>query len=351
MAFSEIHHIRVSGIAACVPKHKVSNLNYEWIELADREKLIKTTGINERRVSNEETCTSDLCIESARKLITELNWDVEAIQIVVFVSQTPDYRLPATSVLIQNRLGLSKNTICFDLSLGCSGYVYGLSVISSMMSSLKLSKGLLLVGDTISKLSNEKDKSVYPLFGDAGTATALEYNEQAEPVFLNLFSDGSGSSAIIVPSGGMRNQVKPESFIENNFDGGITRNSLNLIMEGIDVFNFTQREVSPSILTLLESSNTDINNIDYFVFHQANKMMNEIIRKKLKIEEEKVPYSLPKFGNTSSATLPLTIVSELRENLLNKNKKLLLSGFGVGLSWGNVILNLNNPVIPEILEW
>lgn len=333
-----------------MPRNVVSNRDYDYLTEQERDLLIKTTGIEEKRIVENGVVTSDLCFEAAEKLISELNWNKEEIELLIFVSQSRDYILPATAITLQNRLGLPKTTMAFDISLGCSGYVYGLSAIAGMMSSFRTKKALLLVGDVSSLSPNEKDKSTYPLFGDAGSATALQFDEKAPLMHFNLQSDGSGYKAIYIEAGGVRHPIDAESFIDQEIEKGIVRNKRNLSLDGLEVFNFTLREVTPNIKALFEATGTSIDNYDYFVFHQANKLMNESIRKKLKVEEEKVPYTLEKFGNTSSASIPLTMVSQMKNALETKDLNHVLSGFGVGLSWGTAGIQTNRIICPELIE-
>lgn len=350
MAYLTIDNIQLSAIAACVPKNRESNMDYDWISEKERELLIKTTGIEFRRIAPKNVTTSDMCFASAEAIIKELNIDRDEIEILLFVSQSPDYFLPATSIILQDRLKLSKATMAFDIQLGCSGYVYGLSVISNLMNSGKFKKGLLLVGDKSSFSPSKMDKSTYPIFGDAGTATLLEYNPSAKKMDFNLQSDGSGHQAIMITDGGMRNSYNEESDTMVEIGPGIIRNKKNLMLDGIEVFNFSLREAAPNVTDLLKYNSTEITDYDYFVFHQANKLMNESIRKKLKIEPEKVPYSLQQFGNTSSASIPLTMVTELAGKLKNKETHVLLSAFGVGLSWASAAITLNNLKCLPLLE-
>jgi len=342
MAYLTIDHIKLAAIAACVPKRTESNYDYDWISEKERELLIKTTGIENRRIAPKHITTSDMCFASAEAIIKELNIDREEIEIILFVSQSPDYFLPATSIILQDRLKLNKATMAFDIQLGCSGYVYGLSVISNLMSSGKFKKGLLLVGDKSSFSPSKQDKSTYPIFGDAGTATLLEYDASAGKMYFNLQSDGSGYEAIMIPDGGMRNTYTESSDEMVEVGPGIIRNKKNLMLDGIEVFNFSLREAAPNVVDLLHYNSTQVTDYEFFVFHQANKLMNESIRKKLKIEPEKVPYSLRHYGNTSSASIPLTIVTELADKLKDKQVPVVLSAFGVGLSWASCSLTLNN---------
>ncbi|MDQ3047165.1 MAG: ketoacyl-ACP synthase III [Bacteroidota bacterium] len=351
MALFQIPNIRLSGISACVPKRTESNLDYDWISEQERALLIKTTGIENRRMAETGVTTGDLCFVAAKKLISELNWKPEEIEIIILVSQSRDYFLPATAIILQDKLGLPKTALAFDLSLGCSGYIYGLSTIASLMSNAKIKKGLLLTGDISTLSLNKKDKSTYPLFGDAGTVTAIEYDEKAEPMFFNLQSDGSGYKTIIVTDGCTRQELNEESYKEVEIEKGVIRNRKNLSLDGLEVFNFSLREVGPNIKELLNYNSSKLEDYDHFVFHQANKLMNETIRKKLKIDAEKVPYTLKQYGNTSSASIPLTIVSELSEKVRTQPSSFILSGFGVGLSWGSAAIKTHGLICPPVIEY
>jgi len=350
LANFKLQQIKISGIAASAPKNKESNWDYNFSSDAEKKLLIKTTGIETRRVIKNNITTSDLCFEAAQRLMTDLAWEKGDIQIIVFLSQSRDYYLPATAVELQDRLGLSQNCIAFDISLGCSGFPYGLSIISSMMSASGIKKGLLLMGDVSSLNCNKEDKSTYPLFGDAGTATALELDNKAPEINFSLNSDGSRHQAIIIPDGGMRSPITPDSFIMEEFEGGIKRHKVNVVLEGLDVFNFSIKDVPDSVKDFLAFSKTDIDYYDYFVMHQANRLMNESIRKKLKFTEQQTPYSLRNFGNTSSASIPLTIVTQLNNQVKNNALNILATGFGVGLSWGSCNINLDHIICPELIE-
>jgi len=349
MAFLSIPNVAVTGISACVPKQEEFCSEFPLFSEEESLNFSKTTGVISRRASSPEICSSDLCYHAADKLLCDLQWNREEIDCLVFVTQTPDYHLPATSPLLQKRLGLSKNCLALDISLGCSGYVYGLSVISSLLSHGNIKKGLLLSGDAILKTCSKNDKTTYPLFGDAGSATALEFQGTGELLF-NLKTDGSGSDVIKIESGGFRNPVNPDSFKETKIDEGISRNKLQLILEGMDVFTFGISQAPANIKELAEHFKLNLENIDYFIFHQANKFMNEKIRKKLSIPAEKVPYSIERFGNTSCATIPLTMVTEMKDKLQNNALSHIACGFGVGLSWGSVYFETDKIVISDLVE-
>jgi len=351
MAIFTVPDIKIAGIAASVPRQEYHNRDYEWVTEKERENLVKLVGVEKRRVAEPGMTTSDLCFAATERLIENLEWDKDEIELLIFVSQSRDYLIPATAGILQDNLGLPKSCVALDISLGCSGYVYGLSVMGRMMAGGAIKKGLLLVGDVSTQNTSYKDKSTYPLFGDAGTVTALEYVEGEEEMAFNLQTDGSGHEAIIIRDGGIRNLATPEkSFEYEEISEGIIRNRFHIALDGMAVFNFSIKEVSPNIKSLLAFMNRSIDDIDFFVMHQANRIMNETIRKQLKIDPEKYPYSIGQYGNTSSASIPLTIVTELAEKVSDGPLDMLFSGFGVGLSWGSVVLKTDKIICPQIIE-
>lgn len=351
MAFLSVKNTKIKGIAACVPKHILENKEFPLFDTESLAAFINGTGVERKRKALSDTCTSDLCMVAVEQLIKDLQWNKEDIDVLIFVSQTPDYILPATACVIQERLGLSIDCYAMDISLGCSGWVYGLQVVSSLLQNLdKKAKALLLVGDTILKFCSERDKSTYPLFGDAGTATALEYSENTGEMCFDMHTDGSGYKAIIIDDGGFRNQVSEESFKIHHRGEEIFSNNLQLILDGMDVFSFGIQRAPQSVNALIEHFQLDKEEMDYFLFHQANLFMNEKIRKKLQIPPEKVPYSLKDFGNTSSATIPLTMVTQLQKDLQSRHLKNIACGFGVGLSWASVYFETNHIVVPDLIE-
>lgn len=343
MAFLEFKNVRIAGIAAGVPKRKVCNLDIKDISADyDSAAFVETTGVLERRL-DEELTTSDLCVAAAEKLISDLGWDKAEVDGLIFVSQTTDYYLPATACIVQDRLGLSKECYAEDIVLGCSGWVYGLSSIVSLMANGGIKKALLMAGD-----ARRHVKTNDPLFGFAGTATALEYEEGADGFQFHFGTDGSGFDAIIIPDGGSRNQVTERSFNDELIDGK-HYNRMQTRMKGMDVFSFGISTAPKSVKKLAERFGFDYLNADYFVFHQANMKMNNMIAKKLKLPADKVPSCMYHFGNTSSASIPLTIVTQLKGKCEDK-AKFICCGFGVGLSWGTVAFETDNLVISDLVE-
>lgn len=351
MALSQVANVRLAGLAACVPATEVSNLQLPHLKPDERAKLVKAIGIEKRRVVAPGQCASDLCHAAASRIMQELAWDPESIDALVFVSHTPDYILPATAVVLQHRLGLPQTCLAFNIGLGCSAYPYGLAVVSSLISAMKLRRALLLVGDAFSKITSPQDKSTSPIFGDAGSATALEWNEGSKPLWFDLASDGSGYQAIMIPDGslGGRNPIQHQSLDYIHCGEGIVRSRCHLTLDGLEVFNFSVREVPKTVTRLMGAAAVTENDIDTFVFHQANLLMNEMIRKKLKIPPEKAPSTLHEFGNTSCATIPVTLVARERERLAAGNLTALLCGYGVGLSWATALIRFDGITCPEMI--
>jgi len=349
MALFFIENVSIEGIAASVPKQTADNLLLDLLTEKERNLFIKAVGIRYRRVAPKGITASDLCFEAALKILKETNTLPSEVSGLIFVTQTPDYLIPNTASILQHKLGLSKSCIAFDVNLGCSGYVYGLSLAAGFSSRIEGSKILLLVGDVSTKVISQRDKSVVPLFSDAGSATIVSY-KKGSTFYFNLQTDGAEYDDIIIPDGGLRNATNAQSFIEEEKEPGIFRNNLQMKLDGIRIFNFALREVASNIHTLYEKYNLSLAETDFIFLHQANKLMLESVRKKLNVEARKVPYSLYDFGNTSSATIPLTMVANTRKELSENKNHLLLCGFGVGLSWGSVFLETQSICISELIE-
>lgn len=346
MAFLEFKNVRIAGVSAGVPKSVFCNLDIKDMSSEyDAASFVETTGVKERRI-DERMTTSDLCVPAAEKLIADLAWEKSEIDALIFVSQTTDYYLPATACIVQERLGLSRECYATDVVIGCSGWVYGMSIVASLLANGSIKKALLMAGDAKRHVSTND-----PLFGFAGTVTALEYKEGAAGFKFHFGTDGSGYDAIIIPDGGCRNQISDKSFkIEETGEGGRATNRLQTRMKGMDVFSFGITTAPKSIKRLAEHFGFDYLDMDYYVFHQANMKMNNLIVKKLKLDPDKVPSCMYEFGNTSSASIPLTIVTQLKGKCESKPSKFLCCGFGVGLSWGTVVFEAEDMVISDLVE-
>ena len=351
MAFLNFNGIGITAMAAGIPHTIIDNLKYTQYFPEDQvREVVAKIGIYQRRFADDKTCSSDLCYAAAEKLITDNHIDRNEIDLLIFISQTPDYRMPATSVLLQERLGLSKSTIAFDINLGCSAFIYGLSVAFSMMKNVSLRKALILDGETRSKVYSPKDRRSAFLFGDGGIAALIERNSKFGDSFFSLNSDGSRGDLIKINAGGYRNPSSIETLKEKVVDEyGNIRSDEQGYMNGGDVFNFVIREIPKDMKNLLKHSCEDLQEIDYYVFHQANNFINSYLAKKLKLDSTKIPSTIAKYGNTSSVSVPLTIVDQLK-NKLNGKKRLFLSAFGVGMTWANAIVPFVDCKISDIVE-
>jgi 3-oxoacyl-[acyl-carrier-protein] synthase-3 len=352
MAYVDIKNIKIAGMAACVPERIEDNKSYPFLSIEEIEKYIAATGVERRHcaIHDGAICTSDLCYKASEKLIADLKWNKSEIDLLAFVSHTPDYKLPATACVLQERLNLPVNCMSFDISFGCSGFLYGLSIVASLLSMGTMRKALLMVGNTQSVYASPEDKTMALLLGDAGAVIALEYNlEHADVLQISLYSDGSGKEFLIVPDGGCRNPLNAQSFIMEEFEDGIKRTRLHEKMNGIEVFAFGFSQIPKSFRELYEYFSINPENIDYLCLHQANKFLCEKIRKKLKFPIEKTPYNIAEFGNTSGTSIPLLMVTNLRKELETRPLNLLCAGFGVGLSWGTAHITTNKIVVSELL--
>lgn len=351
MSILKYKGVGITAMAGAVPSHVIENLKYTQHFPEDQVKeVVDKVGILERRFADENTCSSDLCFAAAQKLILDNNIDRSEIDLLVFISQTPDYRMPATSITLQHRLGLPNSCIAFDINLGCSAFVYGLSVVFSMMQTGNIRKALILDGETRSKVYGPKDRRSAFIFGDGGVAALVECNEKFGDSWLSLNSDGSRADLIMIKGGGYRHPSSPETLEEKVVDEyGNIRSDEQGYMKGGDVFNFVIREIPRDIKKTLAAAEKTVGDLDYIVFHQANNFINAFIAKKMKLDANKIPHTIEKFGNTSSVSVPLTIVSELKGKLEGQ-KTLLMSAFGVGMTWATGIVSFADTKISDIVE-
>ena len=345
-------NVGIKALAACVPSRVIDNYHYDldiWPE-EEVKKVVDKVGVAERRFVDDGTCASDLCFAAAERLIADNNIDKSEIDLLVFLSQTPDYRMPATSILLQDRLSLPMSTMAFDISLGCSGFISALSIVYSMMQNNGFRKALLLNGETRSKVYSRKDRREAFIFGDAGVAALIERDERFGESHFSLNSDGSRGELIMIPGGGYRHMSSAETIKEKVGDEyGNVRTDEQGRMNGADVFNFVIVEVPKDIKRLLAATGEDIQKLDYYVFHQANAFINNYIAKKMKLDKERIPWTIQKYGNTSSVSVPLTIASELKNKMAGE-KRLLLSAFGVGMAWATAIVPFVDCKISDIVE-
>lgn len=345
MALSTLRNVRYAGMASCVPKRVLCNLTEcPPAQRAERERLVRNIGIEQRRMAPEWQCFSDLALEAAQVLLERLAWRREDIDALIVVTQSADFIAPATAIILQDRLGLPTTSVAFDVNLGCSAYPFGLHLLGSMISAGGLKKGLLLVGDCSASLDN-------PLFSDAATATALEFDAEAPAMHFDLNSDGSGYQAIMIPAGGRRQPLRIEHLLGTPaVSGEAFEPPNNFVLDGPAVLSFSTRQVPPAVERTLAYAGIGKEQVDAFVFHQANRMINDTLRRKLALRPEQVPSTLREFGNTSGASVPMTITVCLRERLQAAPARLLLCGFGIGLSWGCCVVEVADAVFPELVQ-
>lgn len=352
MAQFDYKGIGISHLFGCVPKNTVVNRSYtDYFSSEIAKAIVNKTGIEERRFADSDTCASDLCFEAANQLFRETDLSKDDIKILVFVTQTADYRMPGNAILLQDRLGLGKDVMAFDINIGCSGFIYGLNTVYSLIQNISSGKALLLVGETRSKVYSPKDRKTAFLFGDAGIACVVEKNEVFGSSYFDLYSDGSHASLINMPGGGYRNPSSSETIKMKVIDDeGNQRSDEHGQMDGAEVFNFVLQHVPRSIKALLFRTHISMDEVGAVVLHQANRFMNEHLVKKLKINQEKVITNVTNFGNTSSVSIPLAIITESLHHDFTDSSVSLLSGFGVGMSWANALINLERTHIGTLTE-
>lgn len=332
--------LAVRGVVCAVPPRVVDNAHFHaHFEPGAVADVVKMIGVQTRRWSAPEQTTADLCEAAARTLLDKLAWDKDSVDAVIFISQTPDYRLPATACALHGRLGLPKACVAFDVNLGCSGYVYGLWLASRLLDGVAIKRVLLLVGDTISKTVDPSDRATALLFGDAGSATALEYEAGAASHFITG-TDGAGAPHLLIPEGGYRALDTSDARLAD-------RAADSLYMDGGEIFNFTLSSIPTLVKDLFALAGRET--ADAYLFHQANTFMLKHIIKKAKIAPERAPINMDRFGNTSSASIPLLIVDQLAE-LRERPMDVAMFGFGVGYSWAAGLLSIGPLAVCELIE-
>src|ERR1700690_523617 len=348
MASTGIAGSRIAGIAASVPA-TVVGLEESRRLVGDLEarRVSQSTGIIERRVALPGTTAADLCQDAAERLVTSLAWRKDTIDALIFVTETPDYIVPATACCLQARLGLGKACAAFDVNLGCSGYVYGLWLAMALAAPGRLQRILVLTGDKLSSCISPEDRSVAMLFGDAGTATAIEADASGQAVSFELGTDGTGYGHLIIPAGAARFRGDSETSFVHEKENGNYRSDEQLFMDGAEIFAFALREVPQLIQTTLSAHGWGPDVPDAYVLHQANEFLLRHIAKKCGIPADKLPLSLHEYGYTSCASIPLTICQRLGEAIRERSLKLVLAGFGAGLSWAAAALTCGPAVILE----
>ena len=350
MALLRYSNVGMTAIAACVPSRVYDNHDLKSIIPEEEvEKLIKSIGIEERRFSESDVTSSDLCFRAAQKLMEDSHIAPESIDMLLFLSLTPDYIVPPTSCILQHKLGLSQSCGCMDISLACSGFVYALSTAFSFATNPGVNRVLVCVGETMSKLANPRDKVNFPLYGDAGTVCLVEKGDFGDSFFL-LSSDGEGEKSVIIPYRGYRHVLTEDALVDKEREDGNYRRDIDIYMDGIDTFNHAIKVIPRHVKELMSSIGVTPDDIDYVISHQANKFMIDFIVKRLKIDPAKVPFCISKYGNTSCASVPLTIVSELLGKTVG-TKRLLMTSIGAGWSYASAYLNIKDLIISPVFDY
>lgn len=352
MAFSKINNVAIRGVSACTPSHIEENTDdLPIFKTGEAARVVAQTGIERKHTILPESgiTISDLCAEAFKKLISDLKWDKSSIDLLVLVSSAGDYITPPTSNVLHGSLGLPESCLCFDIRQGCPGWIVGLSTVGSMVSTGNFKRAVLLCGDASTLMNSPFDKETRPLFSDAGTATALEYDISAPSMEFNHGCKGELYDAIITQSGGLKRPVDSAALEFKSYGDNIQRRLIDCQMDGMGVFGFGLSYAPKSFLSLLEEYKIDKDKVDYFLFHQANQYMNNKILKKLKLDPEKVPFSLKDFGNTSCASIPLTLVYRCRKEYESRKINTIACAFGVGLAWGSAHFITDKIVCPELI--
>lgn len=340
MAKWSIKNVVLRGVTGTVPNNPVKTAELPIFTKEEADLFDATVGIKNRYIAPDHVCASDLCFDAAERLIAGLGWDKGSIDVLLFASVTGDYKTPPTSAILQDRLGLPASTFVLDVPMGCCGCMYGINVAGNLLSAGTAKRALLLVGDTAMRMGSPKDKSRVPLFGDCGTALALEYNPDADDIIIDFNTMGSGFKALMTPHGGYRHPItKEESFEYEDFGNGIVRSPKDALINGMDVFSFAITKPAISLKTMLDDSNLDKDkDVDYYLIHQANKLIVDRIVRKLKLPLDKVPYNLQRFGNVGGASILMLMVSEIANELQSRPMTLVCSSFGLGLTWGTMVV-------------
>lgn len=346
---------RVSGILTVLPKkvvkfeEEIANYNFSPAKCM---KLKMAMGYNQHRIAEPGQCSSDFCIYGLQYLFDNELLKKEDIDALLFVSQSADYYIPPTSNLIHGRFGLKHDCLCMDINQGCAGFELGLIQSFMLLEQSAVKKVVLLNADVLSPKVSDQDRNSKPLIGDAASITIVERSEEPCTIYANIKMDGTGAFALNIPAGGFRMPSTAETAVKKEDAAGNFRSKDNLVMQGDDVFNFVQREVPPMIEHLLEQSGTNREEVDRYIFHQPNKFMLHKLADKLEIPYEKMPDNIVEnFGNASGVTVPTCISYNLGDTLVSEKKRLCLAGFGVGLTWSSIMMEMGKMDFNKIIEF
>jgi 3-oxoacyl-[acyl-carrier-protein] synthase-3 len=346
---------KISGILTILPAHEVlfeqemGNYNFPP---AKSLKLKLAMGYNKHRIVEGNVCISDLCVFGLEHLFNKGFLKKDEIDALILITQSPDYFMPPTSNVIQGRLGLNQDVFCIDISQGCAGFEIGLIESFFLLEQESINKVVLLNADVLSRKVSKRDRNSFPLIGDGASVTIVEKNDRDLAIYANLKMDGTQSDALIIPAGGFRLPSSPETAVMQEDENGNFRSKDNLVMKGDAIFNFVQTEVPPMIARLVEFAGVRMEAIDYFIFHQPNKFMLHKLADKMKVDHEKMPNNIVEnFGNASGVTVPTAVTFNLGSQLLERDYKICFAGFGVGLTWGSILMNVGPLGFCEMIDY
>lgn len=348
MAQWQIKNVALRGVTGTVPNNPKTTMDLGLFTQEEADTFDNTVGIKKRYVATDDICASDLCYDAAERLIESLGWEKDSIDVLLFESVCPDYKTPPTSGIMQARLGLPTTTFVMDIPMGCCGCIYAINIAGNLLTNGNVKRALLLVGDTATRMGSPRDKSRVPLFGDCGTALALEYDPTAEEIVVDFNTLGSGYESLMTPHGGFRHPITPQSFEYEDFGNGIVRAPKDTLINGMDVFAFAISRPPVSIKKVMQKYDLNTDNVDYFLIHQANKLIVDRIVKKLKLPLVKTPYDLQEFGNLGGCSIPMLMTYNLKEELTTRPLTLVCSAFGLGLTWGTMVLKTQKMVVEPV---
>ena len=349
MALLKFNNIGLRAIAATVPQRVVKTTSLtDFYTQEEIEKFIAATGVEERRFADPNICASDLCYKAACQIFDETDIKREDIDALFFISQSPDYKIPGTSGILQNKLNLSKGTIVYDVNMSCSGFVHGLLMAYNFLLQPGIRNVMVMVGETLTRMISMQDKGTGKLLGDAGTVAVLGKGEQFGESFFSMNTDGAHLKSVILPAGGSRIPSSQETMKLVEQEDGSLRSQEHINMVGDDVFSFAISVLPKDIKKLLTYAETDIDEIDIYAFHQANNFMSNYIAKKVKANPEKILHSIQKYGNTAGTSIPLCMVEN--RDKIKPNNTILMNAIGAGFAYGTVLLNIADCRILEKTE-
>jgi 3-oxoacyl-[acyl-carrier-protein] synthase-3 len=346
--------ITITGLLVVMPENErdfVDDMKMFNFPESRSLKLKEVMGYDKHRIVKDKICVSDLAVFGLKHLFNTGSLIKDDFDSLLVVTQSPDHFIPGTSSVIQGELGLKTDLLCMDITQGCAGYLVGLMQAFMLLQQPSINKVILINGDVLSRKVSRHDRNSFPLIGDGLSITVIE-NKLDEKVYANIKMDGKGREALFIPAGGFRMPSDQQTAELKDVGDGNMRSKDHLKMDGAAVFNFVQSKVPDMIDELLEFSNTSYQEVDYFIFHQPNKFMLEKLADKMSVPYEKMPNNIvEKFGNSSGVTIPIALAFNLKEELTNGRVKVCLAGFGVGLTWGSMCLNLGDFEFCELIEF